>query len=164
MDSERPGAPTFADLRVLAGAGYVVADLAWTRLTRIRQLVAQLCEDYGAGRIRNVLIQYSGAEPSAGARYMQAWLRSGLPDAEVDLRPGGTTGKGEIVQISVDVSGLIVKLQRGCAEFEMGTLHQRANLAGGEDHDLLGEELGIMSRDQIYERALQRMSVWTPRS
>ncbi len=49
VDSERPGAPTFADLRVLAGAGYIVADLAWTRLTRIRQLLAQLFEDYGAG-------------------------------------------------------------------------------------------------------------------
>ncbi len=177
VDSERAGAPTFADLRVLSGAGYVVADLAWTRLTRIRQLVAQLCEDYGAGRIRNVLIQYSGAEPSAGARYMQAWLRTGLPDAEVDLRSANPDGAGEIVQIRVDEAGhtlsrttdpsawaLSIKLQRGCAEFEMGTLHQRANLAGGEDHDLLGEELGIMSRDRIYERALQRMSVWTPRS
>jgi glucose-6-phosphate dehydrogenase assembly protein OpcA len=179
VDSERPGAPTFADLRVLSGAGYLVADLAWTRLTRLRQLAAQLCEDYGPGRIRNVLVQYSGAEPSAGARYMQAWLRSGLPDAEVDLRPGATTGKGEIMQISVDgsdtlsrttdpsacaLAGLIIKLQRGCAEYEMGTMRQRANLAGGEDHDLLGEELGIMSRDQVYERALQRMSVWTPRS
>lgn len=164
VDSERPGAPTFADLRVLAGAGYVVADLAWTRLTRIRQLVAQLFEDYGAGRIRNVLIQYSGADPSAGARYMQAWLRSGLPDVEVDLQPGNPDGVGEIVLIRVDGSGLSIKLQRGCAEYEMGTLRQHANLAGGEDHELLGEELGIMSRDQIYERALQRMSVWTPRS
>jgi glucose-6-phosphate dehydrogenase assembly protein OpcA len=164
VDSERPGAPTFADLRVLSGAGYVVADLAWTRLTRVRQLVAQLFEDYGAGRIRNVLIQYSGGDPSAGARYMQAWLRTGLPDAEVDLRSANPAGEGEIVQIRVDVSGLTINLQRGCAEYEMGTLRQRANLTGGEDHDLLGEELGIMSRDQIYERALQRMSVWTPRS
>ena len=164
VDTARPGAPTFADLRVLSGAGYVVADLAWTRLTRIRQLVAQLFEDYGAARIRNVLIQYSGVEPSAGARYMQAWLRTALPDAEIDLRAASTSGAGEIVQMSVDGSGLTMKLQRGCAEYETGTLHQRANLAGGEDHELLGEELGIMSRDQIYERALQRMSVWTPRS
>jgi glucose-6-phosphate dehydrogenase assembly protein OpcA len=164
VDSDRPGAPTFADLRVLSGAGYIVADLAWTRLTRIRQLVAQLFEDYGPGRIRNVLIQYSGAEPSAGARYMQAWLRTCLPDAEVDLRSANPAGEGEIALIRVDVSGLSIELQRGCAEYEIGTLRQHANLAGGEDHDLLGEELGIMSRDQIYERALQRMSVWTPRS
>jgi glucose-6-phosphate dehydrogenase assembly protein OpcA len=163
VDSERSGAPTFADLRVLAGAGYIVADLAWTRLTRIRQLVAQLFEDYGAGRIRKVMIQYSGAEPSAGARYMQAWLRTGLRDAEVDLRRAGLAGDGEIVQIRVDPD-LRVKLERACAEYEMGTLRQRANLTGGEDHDLLGEELGIMAHDRIYERALQRMSVWTPRS
>ncbi len=38
VDSNRPGSPAFADMRVLVGAGYIVADLAWTRLTRIREL------------------------------------------------------------------------------------------------------------------------------
>lgn len=164
VDSERPGAPTFADLRVLCGAGFVVADLAWTRLSRIRQLVAQLCEDYGQGRIRNVEIQYFGAEPSAGARYMQAWLRTGLPEAEVDLSSVNLVGTGKIVQIRVDGGAVSIKLEPHCAEYEIGTLRQHANLTGGEDYDLLDEELGIMSRDQVYERALQRMSVWTPRS
>ena len=46
VDTARPGAPTFADLRVLADAGYIVGDLAWTRLTKLRQLMAQLLERY----------------------------------------------------------------------------------------------------------------------
>jgi glucose-6-phosphate dehydrogenase assembly protein OpcA len=163
VDSERPGAPTFADLRVLAVAGYVVADLAWTRLTKIRQLLAQLIDDHGIDRVRTVYIDYSGAEPSPQARYMQAWLRSGMPGAEVDLHRVGQAGCGDVKAIRIDPD-INVQLQPHCAEFKTGTLSQRANLPGAEDHDLLREELSIMARDPVFERALQRMSVWTPRS
>ena len=52
VDSARPGAPTFADLRVLANAGYIVGDLAWTRLTKLRQLIAQLLERARSERYR----------------------------------------------------------------------------------------------------------------
>jgi glucose-6-phosphate dehydrogenase assembly protein OpcA len=163
VDSERPGAPTFADLRVLAGAGYIVADLAWTRLTKIRQLLAQLIDDHGIDRIRNVSIEYSGAEPSPRARYMQAWLRSGMPNAEVDLHRAGQAGCGDMKAIRIDPD-INVQLQPHCAEYETGALSQRANLPGCADHDLLREELSIMTHDRVFERALQRMSVWTPRS
>lgn len=167
VDSERPGAPTFADLRVLAGAGYIVADLAWTRLTKIRQLLAQLIDDHGIDRVRNISIDYSGdysgAGPSPQAKYMQAWLRSGMPDAEVDLHRVGQAGCGEIKAIRIDPD-INVQLQTNCAEFKTGTLSQRANLPGSDDHDLLREELSIMTRDPVFEHALQRMSVWTPRS
>ena len=163
VDSEHPGAPTFADLRVLAGAGYIVADLAWTRLTKIRQLLAQLIDDHGIDQVRNVSIEYSGAEPSPQARYMQAWLRSGMPDAEVNLYRVGQAGCGDIKAIRVDPD-INIQLQPNCAEFKTGTLSQRANLPDAEDHDLLREELSLMTRDHVFERALQRMSVWTPRS
>ena len=163
VDTERAGAPGFADLRVLAGAGYIVADLAWTRLTRVRQLVAQLFEDYGVGRIHGVAIEYSGTEPSAGARYLQAWLRTGLPKVEVNLRSGGAEGRGDITGVRVDPD-LSLTLRAGCAEYATGSLRQRATMANGADHELLREELGIMTHDPVYERALERMSVWTPRS
>jgi glucose-6-phosphate dehydrogenase assembly protein OpcA len=163
VDSERPGAPSFADLRVLAGAGYIVADLAWTRLTKVRQLVAQLFDDHGLDHIGHVSIEYAGADPSPGARYLQAWLRTGLPSAEIALRRVDLAGHGEIKAIRVD-PGLSLNLQRNCAEYETGTLRQRANLPECGDHDLLREELGIMTRDHVFERALQHMSVWTPRS
>ena len=42
VDSARPGAPAFADLRTLIAEGCIVGDLAWTRLTRLRELLAQL--------------------------------------------------------------------------------------------------------------------------
>jgi hypothetical protein len=110
-----------------------------------------------------VSIDYSGAEPSPQARYVQAWLRSAMPGAEVDLHRVGQAGCGDMKAIRVDPD-INIQLQPSCAEFKTGTLSQRANLPGAEDHDLLREELNIMTRDPVFERALQRMSVWTPRS
>ena len=163
VDSERPGAPAFADLRVLAQAGFIVADLAWTRLTKVRELLAQLLDDHGLIDIRNVSIDYSGKEPSPGARYMQAWLRSAMPDVAVDLHRISEAGHGEIKAIRTDPD-LKVDLKTNCAEYNIGSMHQRANLSACADHDLLHEELNIMRHDPVFERALQRMTVWTPRS
>ncbi len=163
VDSERPGAPTFADLRVLAQAGHIVADLAWTRLTKIRELLAHLLGDRGGDPVRSVSIDYSGPEPSAGTRYMQAWLRSEMPGIDVDLRRIDAAARGEIKAIHIPPD-LDIQVRSSCAEFEIGTLRQRANFPGCADHDLLREELNIMTHDRVFERALQRMSVWIPRS
>jgi glucose-6-phosphate dehydrogenase assembly protein OpcA len=140
-----------------------VADLAWTRLTKIRELLSQLLGDRGANPIRNVAIDYAGAEPLAGVKYMQAWLRSELPGVDVDLHRVDLAGRGEIKAIRVDPD-LNIQVRSNCAEFETGTMRQRANLPGCADPDLLREELSIMTHDRVFERALQRMSVWIPRS
>lgn len=163
VDSERPGAPAFADLRVLSQAGYIVADLAWTRLTKIRELVAQLVADDEMDRIGKAAIDYAGEEPSAGARYLQGWLRCEMPDIDVDLHRIDSAGRGEIKAIRIQPD-LNIQVKRNCAEYESGSLRQRANLPGCADHELLNEELNIMTHDPVYERALTRMSVWIPRS
>lgn len=163
VDSEHPGAPTFADLRVLSQAGNIVADLAWTRLTKVRELLAQLVGNGDADRIHQATIDYAGAEPSPGARYLQAWLRCEIPGIDVDLHRIDSAGRGEIkaIRITPDIS---IQIKPNCAEFETGSLRQRANLPGCADYELLNEELNIMTHDPVYERALTRMSVWIPRS
>lgn len=163
VDSERPGAPTFADLRVLSQAGHIVADLAWTRLTKTRELIAQLLGDRGLDAVRKATIDYSGAEASPGARYMQAWLRAEIRGIEAALHRVGGAGHGEMKAIHIEPD-LNIDLRPNCAEFEMGGLRQRANLPECADCDLLREELSIMTHDGVFERALQRMSVWIPRS
>jgi glucose-6-phosphate dehydrogenase assembly protein OpcA len=163
VDSMRPGAPAFADMRVLAGAGYIVADLAWTRLTRIRELLAQLLAGRDLASIRAVMILYCGADPAPAAKYIQAWLRSEMTSATVDLRKDGSEGRGEIKAIQIEPD-LNVRVSSNCAEYETGALHQRANLTSCAEHELLSEELSIMSHDPAFERALQRMTIWTPRS
>ena len=163
VDSTRHGSPAFADMRVLAGAGYIVADLAWTRLTRIRELLAQLLADHDLARIRHATILYCGSDPGPGAKYIQAWLRSELTGASIDLHRESSGGHGEIKSIQIEPD-LNVRVSSACAEYEAGALHQRANLTSCAEHELLSEELSIMSHDPAFERALQRMTIWTPRS
>jgi glucose-6-phosphate dehydrogenase assembly protein OpcA len=177
VDSTRPGAPAFADLRVLAGAGYVVADLAWTRLTKLRELLAQLLDGRDLeSTIALVRIEYSGGDAGPEARYLQAWLQAEMSGALVELRPvvtpdvvtrdketNNSNVRKEMRSISIDPD-ISVQIKSNCAEYETGSLRQRANLPHCNEQDLLSEELNIMSHDPVFERALQRMSPWTPRS
>jgi glucose-6-phosphate dehydrogenase assembly protein OpcA len=163
VDSARPGAPAFADLRVLSNAGYLVADLAWTRLTKLRQLLASLLDGRDLHGVRNVSIEFSGAHPIAEARYLQAWLRSELPSAAVDMR--GVSGEGAPALAAIRIApDVVVRVKENCAEYQTGSLRQHATLPEGLEHDLLAEELNITGRDGIFERALQRMTAWAPRS
>ena len=167
VDSARPGAPAFADLRVLAGAGYIVADLAWTRLTKLRELVVQLLAERDLATIPGVMIEYSGSDAGPEAKYFQAWLRAELrtemAGSRVELQRGDAKGKGQIKSIRIDPD-LSVRVEANCAQYASGSLRQRANLPDCAEHDLLSEELSIMTHDRVFERALQRMSPWTPRS
>lgn len=163
VDSARPGAPAFADLRVLANAGYIVGDLAWTRLTKLRQLIGQLLSGRDLDSFNHVSIEYSGSEAPPEAKYMQAWLRTSLRSATVDLRRVDSGGAARIKAIRIDPD-IFVRVEANCAEYEIGSLRQRANLSECAEGDLLNEELNIMTHDRIFEQVLQRMTAWTPRS
>jgi glucose-6-phosphate dehydrogenase assembly protein OpcA len=163
VDSARDGAPAFADMRVLSNAGYLVADLAWTRLTKLRQLLARLLEGRNLNGIRAVAIEYGGTHATPEVRYLHAWLRTALPAATVDLRRIPAGGVPGLAAIRID-AGVTVRLKENCAEYEAGPLRQHATLPEGSEHELLAEELNIVGRDSVFERALQRMTAWTPRS
>jgi glucose-6-phosphate dehydrogenase assembly protein OpcA len=162
VDSSRPGSPSFADIRTLALAGFIVGDLAWSRLTALRQLLAQLLEGRDLRGLKKVVIEHCGHDAGAEARYLQAWLRSSLPSAAVDFHRTDDDGSGRIQRIRIDPD-INIAVNESCADYESGALRQRANLSSGSEHALLHEELGIMRRDAVFERALQRMTIWTPR-
>jgi glucose-6-phosphate dehydrogenase assembly protein OpcA len=163
VDSTRPGSPAFADLRALVAAGFIVADLAWTALTRLRELIAQLLDERDLATVKKVLIGYSGNEAAPGAKYLQAWLRSEIAGAAVDLRRADAAGHGAVKTIRIDPD-LNIQVESNCAEYQSGSLRQRANLSACSEHQLLSEELSITTHDPVFERALQRMTAWTPRS
>jgi glucose-6-phosphate dehydrogenase assembly protein OpcA len=163
VDSARQGAPASADLRVLSNAGFLVADLAWTRLTKLRQLLARLLDGRDLNAVRSVTIEFSGAEATAEVRYLQAWLRASLASAVVDLRHVDVLAPSMLNAIRID-PGVTVRVTGNCAEYEAGSLKQHAALSESSESDLLSEELNIMTRDGVFERALQRMTAWTPRS
>jgi glucose-6-phosphate dehydrogenase assembly protein OpcA len=163
FDSSRPGSPAFADLRVLAKAGYLVADLAWTRITRLRELIARLLSERELKEVHLITLEYRGSEAPATARYLQAWLRSELPSATVELRRLDTPGTTEFEFVRIQ-PGIVIRRGSNCAEFEIDGLQQRAKLPLSGEADVLNEELSIVTRDRIFEQALERMTPWTPRS
>jgi len=163
VDSARPGAPAYADLRVLVNAGFIVSDLAWTRLTRLRQLIAQLLGGRDLTAIRDVAIELCGSEIPAEAKYLQGWLRSELRSAKVIIRRLDPNGVSKMTGLRID-SGIHIHIESECAEYETGSLRQRANLFQGSEVDVLNEELSIMSHDHVFERVLQHMTVWTPKA
>lgn len=163
VDSARRGAPAFADLRVLANAGYILGDLAWARLTKLRQLISQLLSGHDLSAVHSVSIEYSGSEAVPEARYLQAWFRSELKSAGVDLHKIDSTGEAKLKAIRIDPD-IHIQVEANCAEYQTGSLRQWANLQQCSEGDLLSEELNIMTHDRIFERVLQRMTAWTPRS
>jgi glucose-6-phosphate dehydrogenase assembly protein OpcA len=162
VDSARPGAPAFADMRVLSNAGYVLGDLAWTRLTRLRELIAQLLDGRNLRDVETVRIGYSGREIPPTARYLQAWFRSQLPYASVELEQvEGARPTIRSIRIEPDI---VIDAKSNCAEYETAGMKQRANMPECNETELLNEELRIMAHDWIFERALERMTPWTPLS
>ena len=160
FDSALKGAPAFADLRSLAASNLIVGDLAWTRITKLRELIAQLLDGHDLRQHSEVVIGYSGGDAGPEARYLQAWLRNVLQHASVDLRRLDAEGCGQMKSLRIEPD-LDIRLQSNCAEYKSGILSQRANFADGSDFTLLSEELKIMQHDPVYERALYRMTPWT---
>jgi glucose-6-phosphate dehydrogenase assembly protein OpcA len=154
VDSERAGAPGFGELGGLLDAGHITGDLAWTRITEVRALLAQLLDDRNPGRIT---IEYSGREAAPEARYMEAWLASALPSAKVALKGTGGEGRGRLSAISVD-GDLTIRLIDGGAEYDLDGMHQRAAMSRCSDEELLNVELGIVIHDPVFERALNRIT------
>jgi len=150
VDSSRAGAPGFGELGGLLDAGHITGDLAWTRITEIRSLLAQLLE---GKKPKSVVVEYAGKEAGPEARYLEAWLSSGLPDARVGLKGSGGAGDGKPTVVRVD-SNLKIQLGQGGAEIDIDNLHHRASMSPGTDEELLNTELSIVIHDLVFERAL----------
>jgi glucose-6-phosphate dehydrogenase assembly protein OpcA len=154
VDSARSGAPGFGELGGLLDGGHTAGDLAWTRLTPIRALLAQLLEKR---QTRAIVIEYGGREAGPEARYLQAWLQTALPGVNVSLRGSAMAESGRLTGVRVD-DDLRVRLCRGGAEYESGAMKQRASMPPGNEDQLLNEELGIVVHDRAFERALNHIT------
>lgn len=162
VDSSRPGAPSFADLRALVSGGFVVGDLAWTRLTALRQVIARVLSSHQIAATSHLAIHCAAHDVSAEARYFQAWLRTALPGVQIDLHrePKGEGGVGGIRCIQI-ADGLHIDLTAECVEFNDGSVRQYTNIPAPTDQNLLREELNITTRDAVFELVLKRMTIWT---
>jgi glucose-6-phosphate dehydrogenase assembly protein OpcA len=154
VDSARAGAPGFGELGGLLESGHIAGDLAWTRITEIRSLLAQILE---ARKAESITVEYDGKEAGPETRYLQAWLESSLPNTHVGLKGSGAAGSGKPLTIRVDTD-LIVKLAKGCAQIDRGDVQQFASLPESSDEELLNAELSIVVHDKVFERTLNQIT------
>jgi glucose-6-phosphate dehydrogenase assembly protein OpcA len=150
-------------------AGSSLADLSWTRLTRWRELLAQIFENRAQlaalPRVDNVRVYYSGEAAPVSAYYLLAWLMQGLQ--KVDGRP--QPAKGAISRSAGEPAGQLqrVELTAGsemiasialvaghAAEVRAGALINCARLPDPTDYSLMREELSIPGRDPVFESVL----------
>ena len=151
------------------GAGLLVADLAWTRLTRWRESIAQIFENPAhfsrLPSIRKVTIHYAGEVAPAGVRYFDAWLRRCLERAgaepAIDWRRSGDASDSGLCRVELESGepgGLQVSVRKAegaAAEVRVDKLLNRTVFPEASDYALLREELSISGRDPSYEAALE---------
>jgi glucose-6-phosphate dehydrogenase assembly protein OpcA len=154
VDSGRSGAPGFGELGGLLDAGHITGDLAWTRITDTRALLAQLLDDRAP---KQITIEYAGKEAGAETRYLEAWLEASLPGTRVGMKGSHNAGDGKPTVIRVD-DNLTVNLDRGGAEYDIGNLHQRTCMSSCSDEELLNTELSIVVHDRVFETALNKIT------
>jgi len=163
-----PQASAFAGLSAAVAAGRSVADLSWTRLTRWRELIAQIFENRAQmahlAEIARIAIHYSSAAAPATAYYLAAWLMEGLekmgahPEVVFAADPGEPAGRLTLVELraqgGTDALVSIRLIEGRTADVRVGGLLSKTLLPALNDYSLMREELSIPGRDPVFERAL----------
>ena len=157
----------FADpkraLRLLAAtpaSGVPLGDLAWTRLTRWREMLARLFENRDSlaklARISTVRVVYNG-EFATAAWYMGAWIVGALADAGVTAKLVVEAGSA-LAPLSVELTGdefrVALERQQDRLVITVDDARNCTNLPQPTDYLLMREELGIVRRDAVFEQAL----------
>ncbi len=154
----------FARMESLRAAGLLVADLAWTRLTRWRELLAHTfaaCSGDAPQPVDKVTVSHSGASPGTEALYLAGWLRSAFdPQPACVFAPAGDSElpPGRPAAVALEGPGLSLAL----AALGGGGVEVRANesvswtrIEPRDETSLLEEELGIVGPDPVFEEAFQ---------
>ncbi len=152
-------------MKELAASGLPVADLAWTRITRWRELVAQLFDYPGMaalrGAIAHVNVGHSGPVPGLAARYLATWTAQCLDGRpEVLLEPAGLQQSWQIQSLELSGPGICVtvrRTERGLVDVDLCGHTRRSVFRQLREADLLREELSVGRRDPIYAAVLSAL-------
>jgi hypothetical protein len=166
-------AAILAEIERRSRAGQVLGDLAWTRLTRVRELISQIFESRSylarLPEVAEVKVWFGGAVPPTTAYYMAAWLLDcaegggAHPRLRWEPAPGNRLGQllrieltgaiGDGLRIAICVSG---DGERRCGDVQIDSLTSHTVFPPDNDYVLLREELSIPGRDAVYEKSLTR--------
>ncbi len=150
----------------IAGAGPLIADLSWTRLTRWRETIANVFECPSRrselAQVRRVTVGHYGDKAPVRALYLYGWLRSAL-GAGPEYRLAPASGRepcqpsGEVQSVRVEGSSLDVSVRQiegETVEMRTGDMLQTIVFPVLSEYDLLKEELSVEGRDTAFEGAL----------
>jgi glucose-6-phosphate dehydrogenase assembly protein OpcA len=145
-----------AAIRELRQQGRLVADLAWTKLTGLRELIASLFDEATAAGIRSVQIFYGGDAPTASSIYFARWMECALPDATVELKQGaaGTRSLRSIV-LSGEAQVTITRPTKATLEVHAGGRVRRSQMLLFSEEILMSEELSILGPDPVFDQVLR---------
>ncbi len=165
VDSDALGAPFMALRRVreLGSQRRGVADLAWTRLTRWRELLANTFEEPGRSaelrRITRATIAHTGEMPSTAAFYLASWLRCALgAGIEVELRAAAGVSETDTIraiELWAPAWKAEFQLSDGTAAVDVNGSSSKVVLGALSEYSLLREELSILENDAVFETALR---------
>ena len=144
----------------VAWSGVLLGDFSWTRLTRWREMLAQVFENRRnlalLDHISSVRVTFGGAYEVA-AWYFGAWVMNALGEAGVDaaLSVSGAPG-GRFLRINLEGEGLRVEMARSDDRLAItvNDLANVTNLPQPTDYLLMREELGIVRPDPVFDRTL----------
>jgi glucose-6-phosphate dehydrogenase assembly protein OpcA len=144
-----------AAVRDLRKQGRLVADLSWTKLTGLRELIASLFDEGTAAGIRSARIFYGGDAPTVSGIYFHAWMERALPRARVTLehRGEGTRSLRSIV-LSGDCEVTLTRPDKATMEVHCGGRMRRSRMLLLSEEILMSEELSILGSDPVFDKVL----------
>ena len=151
-----------AEIARLNQAGVVIADLAWTRITRWRDLTARLFDNperrAQLAQVDRLVIEHSSPEPGPAVRYLAAWIGNSL-GRRLDTR-FHQAGSTKVWQIqSVTLSGPEAEFSLRRTEHHVVQMHAAALESCTlfpllKEAELLREELAILGPDPVFQKVL----------
>jgi glucose-6-phosphate dehydrogenase assembly protein OpcA len=155
-----PDAP--AALRRLASAAdrTILGDLAWTRLTRWREMLSQVFQNRALlaqiGSINEAQVRF-GPGYETSARYLAAWISGCLPQVKAAVAADPNT---PTLQFTLSGEAIHISLHRqdGRLVATVNEISQCTNLPQPGDYILMREELSITARDAVFERTLSSVA------
>ncbi len=148
-------------LGAAAGRNVLLGDLAWTRLTRWREMLSQVFENRKyldqLPAVQNVHVSFGGSLETSGW-YMAAWLQNALAHASVHAQVKVDAGASRSGPLRVELAGpgIAVELMRKDNRLvvTVNGLSHCTSLSEANEYSLMREELGIVHRDAVFESAL----------
>ena len=140
------------------------ADLAWGRLTPWRESIERLFDDPvyrgAAHSLTRVQIQYAGATESVPVYYLAAWFASALGSrVQLDISHGEGPAYDAVTRIDLqgpNFNATLDLVENDAVEVRVDGVRQQILFPELTDYEVLGKELSILGRDQIFDDVLVR--------